>query len=179
MMKIPADDSDCQLASLARLAEGPQGRFRRPLKLAVRRRLGPTRSRTVERRLGELKNRVAVATGGQPRPAVVPPNSEAHLEADDWVRVRSREEIEAMLDHSRKLRGCSFAADMDRFCDTRQQVLTPVRRFVDERDLSIVNTSGLVLLKDAICAGTPAYGHCDRSCFFFWREEWLEKVEGE
>lgn len=177
-MRIPPDDPNCQLVSLAELAEGPQERFRRPLKFAVRRRLGHTRSRVVENRLGALKNRVAVATGRQPRPAVVPPKPQEHLEAGDWVQVRSSEEIEATLGHSRKLRGCSFAADMRRFCDTRQQVLTHVRRFVDERDLSIVNTTGLVLLKDAICTGTPAYGHCDRSCFFFWREEWLEKVEG-
>lgn len=178
-MGIPPDDPDCQLASLANLADGPQETFRRPLKLAVRRRLGPTRSRAVEMRLNDLKNRVAVATGRQPRPSVVPARPEHALEAGDSVRVRSREEIEATLDHSRKLKGCSFAADMEPYCGTRQRVLTPVRRFVDERDLSIVNTKGLVLLENAICTGTPAYGHCDRSCFFFWREEWLEKVEGE
>lgn len=178
-MKIPQDDPDCQLASIADLAEGPQEKFHRGLKLEVRRRLGPTRSRTVEMWLGGMKNRVAILTGGQPKPAVVPNRPEHALEAGDWVRVRTVEEVEATLDHSHKFRGCSFAADMQQLCGTRQRVLKPVRRFVDERDLSIVNTKGLVLLEDAMCSGTPAYGHCDRSCFFFWREEWLEKVEGE
>jgi len=26
------------------------------------------------------------------------------------------------------------------------------------------------------CQGTSDYGRCDRSCFYFWREEWLEKI---
>jgi hypothetical protein len=25
--------------------------------------------------------------------------------------------------------------------------------------------------------GTPDYGRCDRACFYFWREEWLEKLD--
>jgi len=27
------------------------------------------------------------------------------------------------------------------------------------------------------CQGTPDLGRCDRSCFYFWREEWLEKLD--
>jgi hypothetical protein len=27
-----------------------------------------------------------------------------------------------------------------------------------------------------MCQGTKDFGRCDRSCFFFWREEWLEKL---
>jgi hypothetical protein len=32
-----------------------------------------------------------------------------------------------------------------------------------------------VLLDGAICDGWG--GKCDRSCFFFWREAWLRRVE--
>ncbi len=28
------------------------------------------------------------------------------------------------------------------------------------------------------CNGTPTFGPCDRCCFLFWREEWLERVTG-
>ncbi|HZK05971.1 MAG TPA: hypothetical protein VFC82_09005 [Actinomycetaceae bacterium] len=178
-MRILKDDPDCQVAGIAGTAVGPQEKFRRSPKLAVRRRLGPARARKVEARLNSLKNKQARLMRRQEKPAVVPPRPAEALVAGDWVRVRSLEEIEATLDHSRKLKGCSFAADMVQYCGTRQQVLKPVRRFVDERDLAIINTRGLVLLDGAMCTGTPAYGPCDRSCFFFWREEWLEKLDVE
>jgi hypothetical protein len=51
-----------------------------------------------------------------------------------------------------------------------------VERFVDERDYRVKKASGVVLLEGSLCQGTELYGPCDRSCFFFWREEWLEKV---
>jgi hypothetical protein len=28
-----------------------------------------------------------------------------------------------------------------------------------------------------MCKGTAEFGTCDRSCFVFWREEWLEKID--
>jgi hypothetical protein len=35
---------------------------------------------------------------------------------------------------------------------------------------------GVILLENVICSGTPTFGACDRCCFLFWREEWLERV---
>jgi hypothetical protein len=35
----------------------------------------------------------------------------------------------------------------------------------------------VAILDGVICNGTEDFGPCDRSCFFFWREEWLEKVD--
>jgi hypothetical protein len=36
---------------------------------------------------------------------------------------------------------------------------------------------GIVILENVFCQGTKDFGACDRTCFFFWREEWLEKIE--
>jgi len=52
-----------------------------------------------------------------------------------------------------------------------------MNRFVDERDLEIKNSAGIILLDGVICAGTAEFGPCDRSCMHFWREEWLERIE--
>lgn len=99
------------------------------------------------------------------------------LRAGDWVRVRSREEIVSTLDPFRELKGCAFLEDMYQYCGTRQRVLKVMQRFLDERDYKVKKVRGVVLLEDVICQGTPVFGRCDRCCFLFWREEWLERLE--
>jgi hypothetical protein len=99
------------------------------------------------------------------------------LKAGDLVRIRSREEIQATLDYWKELKGCLFFPEMWAYCGTTQRVLKPVRRIVDERDYQVKKCKGVVLLEEAICEGTELFGSCDRSCFFFWREEWLEKID--
>jgi hypothetical protein len=56
-------------------------------------------------------------------------------------------------------------------------VFKPLERFVDERDLRVKSSKGIVLLDGVTCQGTGDFGRCDRSCFLFWREEWLEKID--
>jgi hypothetical protein len=100
----------------------------------------------------------------------------ASLKSGDRVRVRSWQEIEAMLDPFKELKGCAFLAEMKQFCDTTQTVLQVMERFLDERDYKVKRVRGMVLLEGVICRGTPAFGRCDRCCHLFWREEWLEKI---
>jgi len=94
----------------------------------------------------------------------------------DWVRVRSSEEILSTLDPFKELKGCAFLPNMKEYCGTEQRVLKVMRTFLDERDYKVKKVRGLVLLENVICHGTPAFGTCDRCCFLFWREEWLEKI---
>jgi hypothetical protein len=101
----------------------------------------------------------------------------ASLQAGDWVRVRSLEDIQATLNPWKELKGCAFLPYMVEYCGTTQQVLKPLQRFLDERDYKVKKARGVVLLEGVICQGTPVFGPCDRSCFLFWREEWLEKID--
>lgn len=98
------------------------------------------------------------------------------LKAGDRVRVRSREEIKATLDDRKELGGCSFTSEMWAYCGTAQRVLKPMQVFLHERDYRVYKCKGIVLLEGAICQGTAYPEGCDRSCFFFWREEWLDKI---
>lgn len=100
------------------------------------------------------------------------------LQSGDLVRIRSREEIHATLDHWNQRRGCAFLDEMWAYCGTQQRVLKRVERFLDERDYLTKHCKGIVLLEGLICEGTKHFGPCDRSCFYFWREEWLEKING-
>ena len=67
--------------------------------------------------------------------------------------------------------------EMDQYCGTTQRVLKPLERFVDERDLRVKTSRGIVLLDGVVCQGTADFGRCDRCCVMFWREEWLEKID--
>jgi hypothetical protein len=101
---------------------------------------------------------------------------EIPLTAGDRVRVRSLEEINSTLNQFNELGGCAFLLQMHQYCGTEQKVFRIMERFLDERDYKVKKTKGLVLLENNYCNGTPVFGQCDRSCFLFWRAEWLEKV---
>lgn len=94
----------------------------------------------------------------------------------DLVRVRTREEIDSTLDPFKELKGCAFLPEMYQYCGTQQRVLKSMQHFMDERDYKLKKVHGVILLENIICNGTPAFGPCDRCCFLFWRDEWLEKV---
>jgi hypothetical protein len=94
----------------------------------------------------------------------------------DQVLVKSKDQIQATLNSWNELKGCSFLPEMWQYCGTKQRVLKPVKRFVDERDCRVKKLKGVYLLQGVNCQGFELYGECDRACFYFWREEWLEKI---
>jgi hypothetical protein len=177
-MEIHESQADCQMPSLRQAAVAPDVSHRRTLKQLVRSYLGPRRTRAVERYANDLRNWYARLRGRETRPVSVSAYAQSTpLKAGDPVRVRSMEEIEETLNHSRRLKGCSFVPEMGQYCGTVQRVLKPVERFVDERDYRVWKTRGIVLLEGLTCQGTGNLGRCDRSCYFFWREEWLERID--
>ena len=177
-METPQGHVDCQIPSLQGMAEGnapvPRQSLLRLLKLAVRRRLSPRQERAFKARSNELMNLAARLLRRETRPVTT--IASAGLEAGDRVRVRSREEIEVTLNHWGQLKGCSFMPEMAQYCGTTQLVHKAMERFVDERDLRVKKVKGIVLLEGLRCEGTAEFGRCDRSCLYFWREEWLERV---
>ncbi len=98
------------------------------------------------------------------------------FETGDRIRVRTREEINSTLDPFKELKGCAFLPEMYQYCGTERRVFKAMQRFMDERDYKLKKVHGVILLENVICNGTPTFGACDRCCFLFWREEWLEKV---
>jgi hypothetical protein len=181
-MDIGATPSSCQIANLPQIYEAfaqvPPESFARRLRLVARRSLQARQVRALKMKssqalgwffdLIEGSNRLAVPDAAVPNPLFRP---------GDLVRVRSREEIAATLNPWGQLRGCMFMPEMARYCGTTQQVFKPLERFVDERDYRVKRSHGVVLLAGLHCEGTSDYGRCDRSCFYFWREEWLEKLD--
>lgn len=162
---------ECQIHCLDRMSE-PLGRME--VVWQLRHKL----KRVLKRRLTYLRNWLSRTDGAAYAPAGTEGTAAGQaLVAGHAVRVRSREEIQATLDDWGYLKGCGFMEEMWPYCGTNQRVLKPVQRFLDERDYRVKKTRGIVLLEGLHCEGTIDYGRCDRHCYYFWREEWLDAVE--
>ena len=98
------------------------------------------------------------------------------FEAGDWVEVRSAREIFSTLDAQGKLKGLRFTPEMAKFCGNRFRVYKRVDKILLETtgELRKIRTPTF-LLENVFCDG-GAHGSCDRSCFCFWRQEWLKKA---
>ena len=174
---------ECQIRNLKHISEGeikviPRSLLGR-LRLMGHRHLSFQSKVWIKRRLDTLLGWVVQSPGESQRPSrdSIADVGLKGLRAGDLVRVRSREEIQDTLNHRNVLKGCSFMKEMEPYCGTTQRVFKTVSRFLDERDYRVKKTRGIVLLEGVFCEGTELFGPCDRSCFFFWREEWLERID--
>lgn len=165
-------DKECQIHSLNRLFESLSS-----IEVLWQRR--NRLRRIINRRLNYLYNMLFKSiSDGKMESSVRATNKlkSETLNPGDIVRVKSREEIQTTLNLWNQLKGCAFMEEMWAYCGTTQKVLKRVDKFLDERDYLMKKCNGIVILDGVFCEGTKDFGPCDRSCFFFWREEWLEKL---
>jgi hypothetical protein len=160
------------------LAELPPLTLQQRLKLVLKRRLDYRTKQKLKRLTSPILQTFYQFVGREKKsiPIAGTVREPLGLKAGDMVRVRSREEILETLGSWGDFKGCAFMPEMWSYCGTSQRVLKPVRRFVDERDYQVKQCKGLIILDGVMCQGTATFGQCDRSCFYFWREEWLTKV---
>lgn len=102
----------------------------------------------------------------------------ATLKAGDWVEVLSAEEIARTLDAHGQLEAMPFMPEMLRYCGKRFRVQARAHKTCDTVDyiggrrlLHAVHLEGLR------CDG-EAHGGCHALCLLFWKEAWLERVDG-
>jgi len=103
------------------------------------------------------------------------------LRPGERVRVRALEEIRRTLDgHGRYDRLAFMPAVMAPFCGRVFPVRKRVQLFFDERRQRLCRLRDVVILEGVYCE--PAldiredWGGCDRTCFLFWKEAWLERA---
>ena len=101
-----------------------------------------------------------------------------NLRSGDLVEVKSEEEILATLDENKKNKGLLWMIGMRRFCGKKVRVYKRLERILLESTGEHRQLKNTVLLEDAVCDGL-AFGGCDRSCFHYWRECWLRRVEDD
>jgi len=100
------------------------------------------------------------------------------LRAGELVEVRSREAILSTLDRNGRLDGLPFMPEMFAYCGKRFRVWKRAHKTCD----TVNNTGGRRLtasvhLNDVRCDGN-AHGGCEAACLIFWKEAWLERVNG-
>lgn len=100
-----------------------------------------------------------------------------NLHPSDRVRIRPKEEIMKTLDGWRRYRGCRFMDEMWQYCGGTYKVLKRVNYMLDERSMKMKKCKNMVILNGLMCNGSWPFEECDRSCYFFWKEAWLEKVD--
>lgn len=113
-------------------------------------------------------------------PGAIGPVSDLNLQAGDWVRVRSFEEIRKTIDASNQNRGMRFDAELVPYCGKVMQVKTRVETFVDERTgLMRRLKTPAVILENSYCRSSYSENRlfCPRNIYTWWREIWLEKVD--
>lgn len=176
-------DEQCQIGSVHVMGSGhapwPRLTLEQRLRLLARRYLSVKTRQRIKTVMARVMPHASQPANTHPEATGVTAAAplRVRLQAGDRVRVRSREDIERTLNQWRQVKGCAFMGEMFQFCGTEQRVMKRVQRFVDERDAQVYKANGLVLLENVICQGTADYGPCDRSCFYFWREEWLERID--
>jgi len=155
-------------------------RYLRARSLGLRRRVMALASRVFGTRPEPYGGRFewSIAEDGTSR-AHAPKHRTRGLNAGDLVEVLSMDEIRETLNSDGKHSGLKFLRPMSQYCGRRFRVLKPVRRILDEHNHVMQKTKNVVILEGAICHGQGIYGRegCDRSCFFFWKEAWLRKVD--
>lgn len=169
----------CQLPGLPGIAEGKAKLSNIPPQKRIRLWFKRHLSGQTKRNIKKFTNRIFAKDQNHPQVSS-PEDGEIAvmvLKEGDRVRVKSMDEIKATLNSWREYKFCRYMDSMWQFCGTEQKVVKSVERFVDERDYQIKKASGVVLLENLFCPGTDDYGRCDRSCFYFWRVEWLDKIE--
>jgi hypothetical protein len=183
-MEKEKKENHCQIKCLPSLFEGladiPPESFLRHIRVFLRRWQGPRRVRFIKSKSARFIEWITKLARKEEKSGDSESGTKKmRLEAGDLIRVRSKEEILATLNPWRQFKNCTFMPDQEQYCGTTQRVLKRLERFVDERDYRVKKASGIVLLEGLNCQGTSDYGRCDRACFYFWREEWLDRIGDE
>lgn len=136
------------------------------------------------RKIKKYKTNLACRLSDQFRPSLTKEDSissaySTSLQPGDIVRVRSKEQILQTLDNNNRLEGCVFMNEMWQYCESQHKVLKRVDCFFDEAKFRMRKTRHTVLLEGLHCSGKiPGFVHrCDRFCYYFWKESWLEHVK--
>jgi len=100
------------------------------------------------------------------------------LRPGELVEVKSIDDILATLGPDRKYKGLLWMTGMRKFCGKRYRVLKRIENILLETNGDSRKMKNTVILEGVMCNGSE-FGDCDRSCFHFWREVWLKRVEEE
>jgi hypothetical protein len=99
------------------------------------------------------------------------------LRANEWVEVRSAQEILSTLDDRQSMDGLPFMPEMLQYCGKRFRVFKTAHKTCDTvKNYAIRRMVDTVHLDGLRCDGT-AHAGCQASCTLFWKEAWLKRAD--
>jgi len=104
------------------------------------------------------------------------PTARLDLAAGDMVRIKSKDEIFATLDHTNHNRGLSFDTEMLKYCGRTAQVRGRVERLIDEDTGKMISIKSDCIILEGIICTSDWHLFCTRSTYPYWREIWLERT---
>ncbi|HKP97563.1 MAG TPA: hypothetical protein VJ385_17600 [Fibrobacteria bacterium] len=128
--------------------------------------------------------------GGRPYPRAqgsIPldqptPKGSLDLRPGEAVRIKSAEAIRATLNVHGRNRGMWFDQEMVKFCGQEHTVELRIERLIEEKTgKMLVLKNPCIQLRGVTCLGecTADRLGCPRAINAYWREIWLERMEGE
>lgn len=97
------------------------------------------------------------------------------LQAGEWVRVKSHEEIKQTLNSTSRNRGLLFEPEMSDYSGQCFQMDFSIEKMIHEETGEMLHLNNTVALKGLTCHGLCAKS-CPRSHYWFWREDWIERA---
>jgi hypothetical protein len=110
------------------------------------------------------------------------PTGRLNLRPGEYVRVKSKKEIEKTINDKHQNRGLSFDQEMVQFCGRVFQVRSVVTQIIDEPTGEMIPMKQpCITLQGVVCASefSSCRLMCPRAIPSYWRELWLERVETE
>lgn len=109
---------------------------------------------------------------------------ELNLQPGERVRVKSAHEIQATLDEDNRCERLRYTPTlMNKYCGGTYTVRKRVDRFFDDHTWRLLKLKNVVILDGVYCEPprniNEGFAGCDRTCFLFWKEAWLERVDNE
>ena len=120
------------------------------------------------------------------KPGTIPegqstPTRKMHLQPGELVRVKPHQEILKTVDSSNRNRGMYWDAELVPYCGGTYRVLKSVAKLIDEKTGKMLEMKNpCVVLDSVVCQArySPCRMLCPKEMFPYWREIWLERVEG-
>jgi hypothetical protein len=97
------------------------------------------------------------------------------LSPGDWVRIKSHADIASTLDAHGRNRGLLFEPEMAEQIGRCFQVDFILDSMIHEQTGKMIHPTRTVALREVTCGGLCAKG-CARGNYWFWREDWLERI---
>jgi hypothetical protein len=97
------------------------------------------------------------------------------LRAGQWVKIREKRELLALLGPDGTTQGLPFTGEMFDYCGRTMKVQRRVTLILEEHTGRLRTLRDTVTLEHAVC---DRYLGCARGMPFLWREAWLEPLPG-